>query len=181
MKQKTKMKARWSRGFAVLILLSAGCAKQDAAKDGTPAEDQGPAPVSDLGEPDAERFPDVSQTDSEIWTWDDTKLGQPCDSVYDGCGAGNICLANVTCLDICQRNEEENPLYYKCQRKCVADEHCIQPGQRCVARLVGDGETDVADLCVSVCLPADARNAISLEDCRSRQERSQFATWPPLP
>lgn len=184
MRRTLKKKAVWSYGCALLFLFSVGCPEQEAAKDAAHQADQGPAPEADLGGPEVA---DVNEKDSGVWTWDEEQLGQPCEGIYDDCGAGNICLADITCNDhpegwLCERHEEANPSYYKCQRKCTADEHCLnRVGQRCVAKLVGDGETDQANLCISACLPADAANSITLEDCRSRQEASRFSTWPPLP
>jgi hypothetical protein len=173
----------WSGcGSAILILLGAGCAQYDVAKDAAPQEDQGPAVDIDHAQPNdsTPEVDDIPRTDGEVWEWDDSRLGQACNSIWDDCGEGNICLADITCLDICQRHGEDNASYYKCQRKCRADEHCSnRPGQRCVTKLVGDGETDVANLCISACLPEDATNSIALEDCRSRQEASDFSTWPP--
>jgi len=183
-KNTARTMAWLGRGSALLMLLYAGCVQQDEVKDASPKEDQAPVIEPDQGEPNdsTPEVADVPGGDGGGWEWDDSRLGQACNSIWDDCGKGNICLADITCLDVCQRHEEDNASYYKCQRKCCADEHCSnQPGQRCVARLVGDGETDVANLCISACLPADATNSITLEDCRSRQEASRFSTWPPLP
>lgn len=186
-----------SSRVAVLVAaaLVAGCptgeegsSKPDAAgpEDTTPPKD-GLDPLDADGANDAQDDVQVAQPDGAgRWVWDDSFLDRTCESIWDECGQGNICLADVSCFPdpdtgwSCTSDHREAPGFYHCQRKCRSDAHCEDIESRCVCLAVGNGESEL-ELFFSVCLPDEPGWAFPLERCRIEQQRMFGIEWPPLP
>jgi hypothetical protein len=128
---------------------------------------------SDITQSDAHPY------DGSTWTWDDSKIGHDCETIYSDCGQGNICLANVTCEPSeCTKWDKDTAGYYKCHRKCTSDAHCNSSSQHCVAIMVGDNDIESDQTCLSICGPLDWLEG-DLEYCRIIQSQAHEIRWPP--
>ena len=154
-----------------------------------------PRDVGDARVPPDRTTPD-SRTElgeaAEEYVWDDSRLGERCERLLDDCGAGNLCLADITCgpppdpdVDPCTRWGEDDPDHYRCQRKCTADAHCADLGRHCVAWTVGNGENDHTSLCIALCMPMERLAPFSPmhESCATSRDwlARMTGAWPPPP
>jgi len=180
---------------ALAAALLAAC-----AAPGGPPSRSGEAPrpgagdASDARVPPGPAAPD-SRTEpgeaGEEYVWDDSRLGEPCERLLGDCGAGNLCLADIVCGPTadegweCSRRGEGDPDHYRCQRKCTADAHCEDLGRHCVAWTVGNGENDVANICVALCMPVETLAQFDPTGSRCVAYRGWIARvtgpWPPPP
>ena len=142
-------------------------------------------------EPPRDTGPEPGDVAQGEYVWDDSRLGEPCETLFDECGAGNLCLADITCGPTpddweCTRHMAGDPDHYRCQRKCTDDAHCQDLGRHCVAWFVGNGENNSANQCVALCMPLELEghfNPLDEEDCRSslRGLGELTGPWPPPP
>jgi len=171
--------------FAMAILALSGCLNsEEEAATGSDAVvgDTGACCYSDTS-PDVGQGKDASQGDA--WYWDDSSGGSSCQDLQTACSAGYICLADISCGEtpterVCTRQREDDQNYYRCQRKCSSAADC-EEGFLCKGIVEGDGETDVADVCLSLCLPGDVRVSVPLEECFEMRALHRRIPWPPLP
>lgn len=181
------MQRVWGETYIPLALLSClrCCACSESPTAPEPEEEHaGQQDRADVGLDS--QGADEGEGDVAHYIWDDVRLGEACETLFDDCGAGNLCLANITCGPteddwVCEKNESENPDFYRCQRKCSKDAHCDNLDRHCVGIPVGNGESDFANWCVGVCLPREIPDVFTLEECSTRWRNiaERTGSWPP--